>query len=26
VRDDPHFQAALKRMGLPGSPTPENTP
>ena len=26
VRGDPHFQAALKRMGLPGSPTPENTP
>jgi Tfp pilus assembly protein PilF len=26
VRDDPHFQAALKRMGLPGSPTPKNTP
>jgi len=26
VRDDPRFRAALKRMGLPGSPTPENTP
>ena len=26
VRDDPHFQAALKRMGLPGSPTPKNMP
>ncbi|HJP98907.1 MAG TPA: hypothetical protein VJ862_10125, partial [Rhodanobacteraceae bacterium] len=26
VRDDPRFRAALKRMGLPASPTPENTP
>jgi len=26
ARDDPRFRAELKRMGLPGSPTPENTP
>ncbi|MBQ4855129.1 hypothetical protein IMW82_10675 [Rhodanobacter sp. B2A1Ga4] len=26
VRGDPRFKAALKRMGLPGSPTPKGTP